>query len=178
MLPLEEHHLRLMLFTHLIARLEQGDTSGLQDAGIDPEQIDRLRSLSIADVHRLSALRQPMIGLAIDSTALNAGLHTLAVIREAQSLEEYFIRHGASPDMMTTLFKMPYKTTLQRRKAAGLLRGRGRPAVIPINARDHIHKVWADLSHLDARRRYFRLHQTFPELSLHSLHSVVTEFDD
>lgn len=178
MLPLRDGHLRLMLLTHLVARLEQGDQAELQDAGIEPEQLDRLRTLSVSDIHRLAALRQPMIGLALDGTALKAGLRSLAVLREAQSLEEYFICHGASPAMMTALFKMPYKTTLARRRAAGLGRGRGRPALMPIDARDRIHQIWMDLALLDMRQRYYRLHQVFPTISLHALSLVVTEFDE
>ena len=118
-----------------------------------------------------------MIGLALDGTALKAGLRNLAVLREAQTLEEYFIRNGAPPAMMTALFKMPYKTTLARRRAAGLDRGRGRPALIPIGARDRIHRKWMDLAHLDMRQRYYQLHQTFPAMSLHALSLVVTEFE-
>ena len=178
MLPLRDGHLRLLLLTHLVARLEQGEQEELRSAGIEPEQLDRLRALSVSDIHRLAALRQPMIGLALDATALQAGLRSLAVIKEAQSLEQYFIRHGASPAMMTALFKMPYKTTLDRRRAAGLGRGPGRPALPPPEVRDRIHQSWADLAHLDVRQRYYSLHQAFPSLSLHTLSLVVTEFED
>jgi len=178
MLPLRDGHLRLMLLTHLVARLGEGDNAELRNAGIEPEQLDRLRTLSVSDIQRLAALRQPMMGLALDGPALKAGLRSLAVLKEAQSLEEYFIRHGASPALMTALFKMPYKTTLARRRAAGRGCGRGRPVLTPIVIRDRIHRFWADLAHLDMRQRYHRLHQAFPALSLHALSLVVTEFEE
>jgi hypothetical protein len=178
MLPLRDGHLRLILLTHLVTRLEQGGQDELLTAGIDPEQLDRLRALSISDIHRLAALRQLVIALVLDPAALQTALRSLAVIKEAQSMEQYFIRHGASPAMMAALFTMPYKTTLERRRAAGLGRGRGRPALPPIEKRDEIHRLWADLTHLDLRQRYQRLHQAFPSLSLHTLSLVVTEFEE
>ena len=80
--------------------------------------------------------------------------------------------------MMMALFRMPYKTMLARRRAAGLDRGRGRPSLIEIDARDQIHRTWMDLDHVDIRERYYRLHQAFPAMSLHALSLVVTEFED
>jgi hypothetical protein len=178
MLPLQDGQLRLMLLTHLVARLEQGDNTELRDSGIEPEQMDRLRTLSVSDIHRLAAFRQPIMGLALDGTALKAGLRRLAMLKETESMQDYFIRHGSSPALMMALFKMPYKTTLARRRAAGRGQGRGRPALIPIDARDRIHRIWIDLAPLDMRQRYYRLHLAFPAMSLHALNRVVTEFDE
>jgi hypothetical protein len=178
MLPLHDGQLRLLLLTHLVTRLERGEKAELVNAGMEPEQLDRLRALSLSEIHRLAALREPFIGLALDGPAFKAGLRNLAFLSQTQFLEDYFIRHGASPALMTALFKMPYKTTLARRRAASLGRGRGRPALIPIDARDRIQRIWMDLAHLDMRQRYYRLHQAFPLMSLHALHRVVTEFDE
>ena len=93
-------------------------------------------------------------------------------------MEDYFIRHGASPALMMALFRMPYKTTLARRWAAGLGGGRGRPVHTAIDTRERIHRFWSELAHLDLRQRYYRLHQAFPAMSLHALNRVVTEFDE
>ena len=178
MLMLNDGHLRLLVLTHLVARLERGEKAELVDAGIEAEQLDCLRALSPSEIHRLAALREPFIGLAFDGTTFKTGLRNLAMLKQTQFLEDYFIRHGASPALMTALFKMPYKTTLARRRLAGLESGRGRPVRVPIAECDRIQKVWIGLAHLDMRQRYYQLHQAFSLMSLHALHRVITEFDE
>ena len=174
---LQDGSLQLMVLTHLVARLQQGAADEFLQAGIERDQIDRLRTLDASDIKRLAALPHPMIGLALDGESVNSGLRHLAVIKDVQFLEEYFIRHGASPKMMKTLFTMAFETTYTRRQALGQKGLYGRPVLPTIDVRDGIHRFWAAHANLDPRSRYYQLHRAFPAYRFDTLHSVIIEFE-
>jgi hypothetical protein len=56
----------------------------------------------------------------------SAGLRAVSLVNEAKALEAYFIRHGASWQMMSALFKIRRKVTLRRRRDCGAWRPSGR----------------------------------------------------
>ncbi|OYW26163.1 MAG: hypothetical protein B7Z44_16935, partial [Caulobacter sp. 12-67-6] len=97
----------------------------LNAAGIETEQLVRLRQLSALDLNRLAAMRDLTIGVAFDAAGLSAGLRAVALVNEAQALEAYFIRNGASWQMMSRLFKIRRKVTLKRRRDCGAWRPSG-----------------------------------------------------
>ena len=178
MLPLHDSHIRLMLFTHLVSRLEHGGKAQLQGAGIEAEQLECLRGLSMDDIKRLASLRHPLIGVVLDGATFATGLRNLAVVRETQSLERYFIRHGASPAMMKSLFKLAKRTALKRLRAQGHRASRGRTRLPPIAVRDRIHRFWAQHAELDLKTRYYRLHEAFAAYTLHALSGVINEYEN
>ena len=177
MLALQDGPLRFMVLTHLVSRLRQGAADEFLKAGIEPDQINRLRTLDASDIKRLAALPHTMIGLALDGEAVKSGLRHLAVINDLHGLEEYFIRHGASPKMMKTLFTMPFKTTRTRRQALGQKGIYGRPVLPAMDVRDRIHRFWAVHTELDLRSCYYQLHQAFPAYRFDTLDSVITEYE-
>lgn len=177
MLALQDGPLRLMLLTHLVSRLQQGATDELLKAGIEPDQINRLRTLDASDIKRLAALPHTMVGLALDGKAVNSGLRHLAVIKDLRGLEDYFIRHGASPRMMKMLFTMSANTTRTRRQALGQKGINGRPVLPTMDVRDRIHRFWAAHTQVDHRNRYYQLHQAFPAYRFDTLHSVIIEYE-
>ena len=65
-LALQDGLLRLMVLTHLVSRLHQGGADEFLKAGLDPDQINRLRTLDTSDINRLAALPDPMVELALD----------------------------------------------------------------------------------------------------------------
>ena len=123
-------------------------------------------------------MREPMIAVTVDSHRLRAGLRALALTNEAKALEAYFIRHGASWTMMKRLFKMRHKLTLGRRRECGIRRPPGRLPLPDIATRERIWRAWAEITEPDPRARYYRLHQTFRELSLEALETVVLELEN
>ena len=177
MLPLLDPHVRLILLNHIAVRLNGNDAEELRAAGIETEELQRLRALSAADLHRLATMREPMIALIVDGHRLKAGLRALTHINEAKALETYFIRHGASWTMMKRLFKVRHKLTLQRRREYGVRRPPGRAALPDFATRERIWRVWAAIDELDQRARYYRLHQRFQGLSFEVLAIVITELE-
>jgi len=178
MLPLLDAQVRLILLNHIAVRLNGSDPEALRATGIQTEELQRLRALSAADLHRLAAMRAPMIAIAVDGHKLKAGLRALALSHEAKTLETYFIRHGASWRMMKTLFKVRHKLTLQRRREYGVRRPPGRTPLPDFPTRERVWRVWAAISEPDPRARYYQLHQTFCGLSLEVLAAVVSEFEN
>ena len=177
MLPLSDANVRLILFNHLAVRLHGDDPAELRAAGIEAEQLEHLKGLSATEMHRLAAMREPMIAVGINAHRLRAGLRALALINEAKVLETYFIRHGASWTMMKRLFKVRHKLTLRRRREYGVRRLPGRMRLPDFATREHIWRAWAGFSESNPRARYYRLHQAFRDWSLEALEAAVLEFE-
>ena len=87
MLPLHDTQVRLVLLNHVTLRLADARPDELDAVGIANEQLDRLRQLSALDLNRLAAMRTLTIGIALDGEALQAGLRTVALVKEAKALE-------------------------------------------------------------------------------------------
>jgi hypothetical protein len=139
MLPLLDTQVRLVLLNHVAVRLAEARPDELHAAGIANEQLARLRQLSALDLNRLATMRELSIGVSFDAAGLTVGLRTVSLVNEAKALEAYFIRHGASWQMMSALFKIRRKVTLRRRRDCGAWRRSGRFA-LPDNrsARAHL----------------------------------------
>lgn len=177
MLPLLDAHVRLVLLNHVAMRLAEAEPTELHAAGIDIEQLARLRQLSALDLNRLAAMRDLTIGVALDAAGLKAGLRAVALVNEAKALEEYFIRNGASWQMMSALFKIRRKVTLKRRRDCGAWRPSGRLPLPEYPVRERIFRAWFDIEDPNLRVRFHRLHQAFPQLTIAVLEAVVREFE-
>ena len=70
---------------------------------------------------------------------------------------------------MKSLFKMRHKLTLARRREFGVRRGDGRQRLPDMALRERIWRAWEALGPLHPRDRYFRLHQSFPNLPIEAL---------
>ena len=177
MLPLLDAQVRLVLLNHVAVRLAEAEPTELHAAGIENEQLARLRQLSALDLNRLAAMRDLTIGVAFDAAGLKAGLRAVALVNEAQALEAYFIRNGASWQMMSALFKIRRKVTLKRRRDCGAWRPSGRIPLPDYPMRERIFRAWLTMEDPNLRLRYYRLHEAFPQLSIAVLEVVVREFE-
>jgi len=175
MLPLHDGQLRLLVLNHLVSQLQEGSGSDWQVEGFAPEQLDCLRQLSMSDIKGLASMRHPQIRLVLDGASFATGLRNLALLKDMKCLQNYFIRHGASPVMMKSFFKIPESVAISHLRAQGHKVQRGRPQLPPRIIRDRIHRFWVAHEQLDIRTRYYRLHQTFPSFTLHALSGVVSE---
>lgn len=177
MLPLLDAQVRLVLLNHVAVRLADAEPTALHAAGIENEQLARLRQLSALDLNRLASMRDLTIGVAFDAAGLNAGLRAVALVNEAKALEAYFIRHGASWQMMSALFKIRRKVTLKRRRDCGAWRPSGRLPLPVLTTRERIFRAWLAIEDPTLRVRYYRLHQLFPQLSIAVLETVLRDFE-
>lgn len=175
MLPLFDAQVRLVLLNHVAVRLAEGEPTVLHAAGIDAEQIARLRKLSALDLNRLAAMRDFVIGVAFDASGLRAGLRAVALANELRAMEAYFISNGASCKMMSEFFKIRRKVTLNRRRNCGAVRPSGRVPLPGYETREHIYRTWLNLEEINPRERYYRLHQAFPHFAIAILEASVQE---
>lgn len=177
MLPLDDAQVRFVLLNHVAVRLAEAQPSDLHAAGIENEQLVRLRQLSALDLNRLAAMRDLTIGIAFDAVGLNAGLRAVALVNEAKALETYFIRNGASWQMMSALFKIRRKVTLKRRRECGAWRSSGRTPLPDNNVRTRIFRSWRAIDDSNLRVRYYRLHQMFSQFPIAVLEAVLRGFE-
>jgi len=177
MLPLLDAQVRLVLLNHVAVRLSEGDAAELRSSGIETDQLTRLRELSPIDLNRLAGMRELMIAVRFDSGTLKAGLRAVTLVNEAKALEAYFIRNGASWQMMSALFKIRRKVTLKRRRDCGAWRPSGRIRLPNPVMRERIFRAWLAINAPSLRDQYFELHHIFPNFSLAVLEAVVREFE-
>ena len=175
MLPLLDAQVRLVLLNYVAVRLADGEPTELHAAGIDTEQIARLRQLSALDLNRLAAMRDFAIGVAFDASGLRAGLRAVALANEVRAMEAYFISNGASCKMMCEFFKIRRKVTLNRRRNCGAVRPSGRVPLPGYETQEHIYRTWLNLKEINPRERYYRLHQAFPHFAIAILEASVQE---
>lgn len=175
MLQLLDAQVRMVLLNHVAVRLAETEPTTLHAAGIDPEQIARLRQLSALDLNRLAAMRDFAIGVAFDASGLRAGLRAVALANEVRAMEAYFISNGASCKMMSEFFKIRRKVTLNRRRNCGAVRPSGRVPLPGYETQEHIYRTWLNLKEINPRERYYRLHQVFPHLAIAILEASVQE---
>jgi hypothetical protein len=173
MLPLLDPQLRLVLLHHLALSLARAGPEQVGAAGLTPEQLARLRQLPAVDLARLAAMAGLTIGIALDGAALQTGLRSLVMLDEARALETYFIRHGASARLMSRLFRLPRKRTLQLRRDLGVLRPSGRVRLPDHDTRERIFLAWHALEEPVPRLRYHQLHQAFPQFPIAVLEVIV-----
>jgi len=177
MLQLLDAQVRQVLLNHVAVRLAEAEPTTLHAAGIDSEQIARLRQLSALDLNRLAAMRDFAICVAFDVPGLRAGLRAVALANEVRTMEAYFIRNGASCKMMSECFKIRYKVTLKRRRDCDAVRPSGRLPLPDYDTREHIYRTWLAIKEATPRMRYYRLHQAFPHFAIAVLEAVVCEFE-
>ena len=177
MLPLHDTQVRLVLLNHVTLRLADALPDELDAVGIANEQIDRLCQMSALDLNRLAAMRTLTIGIALDGEALQAGLRAVALVKEVKALEAYFIRHGASTQLMSALFKIRRKLTLKFRRDLGARRPSGRVRLPDHATRERIYQLWLTIADPAPRIRFHQLHQAFAHLPIAVLEVVVRDFE-
>jgi len=175
MLPIADVQIRIVLLTHLAARLAKGSPAELAAVGIQPAQLDRLRRLSTTDLNRMASMRQLNVGVALDPRSLEFSLDALRLVNEHLALEAYFIRNGASVKMMRQFFSLARDVTRERRRVYGNARSVGRVRRPEPRLCERIYQVWQSLPTVSLRDRYHRLHQRFPDISLEILAAVISD---
>lgn len=177
MLPVLDTQVRLVLLSHVLATLVARPAGEVAQAGLNSDQLMRLRKLSAQDLGRMAAMRHVRIGVELDARSLNAALRSIALLHEVRALEDYFIRHGASCRLMRALFKIRQRVTLQRRIEMGVRRQGGRTPILDRVLGAAVYRTWRLTDGDTARARYYRLHQSFPDLSMAVLEATLRKLE-
>jgi uncharacterized protein DUF2857 len=185
MIVIRDQQLRLLVLAHLIKELQsQAAERGPAPEGFTEQQIAELRSLTSAELVRLSEMQEPRVAIQIDAGSLEHGLRQVDYLTKRSRQLEYFIRHGATSNMLTKLFKISSAdVTLKRRLFSGTSSSLRRPAMPPHAVREQIQKRWYEIrkgkeNEPVRAEDYEELHHDFPLHTFATLWAVVHEFDE
>jgi hypothetical protein len=181
---IRDQQLRLLLLAQLIRELRQDEQRTPVHDGISDKQMDELRSLSSEELVQLSEMTEPRVAINIDAGSLEHGLRQVDYLNKRSRQLEYFIRHGATSNMLTKLFRISSAdVTLKRRLFAGTSSALRRPAMPPHAVREQIQQRWYAIrkgkdSEPVRAEDYEELHRDFGKHTFATLWAVVHEFDE
>ena len=185
MIVIRDQQLRLLVLAQLIRELQvrEGEPAPTPE-GFTPEQVAELQALSSAELVKLSEMTEPRVAIQIDAGSLEHGLRQVDYLNKRSRQLEHFIRHGATSNMLTKLFKISSAdVTLKRRLFAGTSPLLRRPAMPPHAVREQIQARWFEIRKGKEREPlraedYEALHADFPTCTYATLWAVVHEFDE
>jgi hypothetical protein len=169
MIVIRDQQLRLMLLAHVIRELQKAaQEEGATPEGFTERQIEELQALTSAELVRLAEMPEPRVAIQIDAGSLEHG---------------YFVRHGATSNMLTKLFKISSAdVTLKRRLLSGAPSSLRRPSMPPHAIREKITQRWFEIRKGKEREPlraddYELLHHEYPQYTFATLWAVIHEFD-
>jgi Protein of unknown function (DUF2857) len=173
------------VLAQLIRELQQGaQEKSPPPEGFTEKQVEELRSLSSAELVKLSEMTEPRVAIEIDAGSLEHGLRQVDYLSKRSRQLEHFIRHGATSNMLTKLFRISSAdVTLKRRLFAGTSSALRRPAMPPHAVREKIQQRWFEIRKGKEREPmraedYEELHADYSQHTFATLWAVVHEFDN
>jgi len=184
MIVIRDQQLRLLVLAQLVRELQKGaQEHAPPPAGFTEQQVAELRALSTAELVKLSEMTEPRVAVEIDAGSLEHGLRQVDYLNKRSRQLEYFIRHGATSNMLTKLFRISSAdVTLKRRLFHGTSSNLRRPSMPPHPVRELIQKRWFEIRKGKEREPeraedYEALHHDFSQQTFATLYAVVHEFD-
>lgn len=113
--------------------------------------------------------------------SISASLDRVHAIRRDTELAEYFVRNGASTEVMVQLFRIARDEVRALRRALSVeaVEAVGRPKLPPIEKRELVHRDWLDIQRTcfadSMRERYYALHQRHPDLTIGAMLATLSE---
>jgi hypothetical protein len=105
MLQVTDSTLKRLLLGQIVEAIESGGMDDLLRRGFRPEFLDVLRHRKARDLIELARQDAVRFAVAIDQDAMLAALKRLDWRRGDGMLYEYFVAHGATVQMVCTLFR-------------------------------------------------------------------------
>lgn len=169
---------RMYLLTRLITSFEESDqalAAQLFGSGFTPDLIDKLRNMSIVDALKFTA-KQCGLSVGVDGDALRQRMDNVERSRVDRRMYEYFIRAGASPNLIARLFGVSSDDVRRLRKLiAPDVVGGGRPRHPEEPLRSDIEAAWLRIRQTEPgeRQALYLLHQEFSHLAVGTLESAI-----
>jgi len=185
MIVIRDQQLKLLVLAQLVRELHQAaEDKTPPPAGFTERQAEELRALSTAELVKLSEMTEPRVAVQIDAGSLEHGLRQVDYLNKRSRQLEFFIRHGATSNMLTKLFRISSAdVTLKRRLFSGTSSSLRRPAMPPHPVRERIQARWFEIRKGKEREPiraedYEELHADFAQHTFATLWAVVHEFDE
>jgi hypothetical protein len=183
MFVIRDQQLRLLVLAQIIRELK-GAEQGTLPSGLTEQHMIDLQALTSSELVKLSEMTEPRVAIQIDAGSLDHGLRQVDYLGKRSRQLEFFIRHGATSNMLTKLFRISSAdVTLKRRLFSGTASSLRRPSMPPHPIRELIQKCWFGIRKGKEREPeraedYEELHLHFPLLTFATLYAVVHEFDE
>ena len=153
MIVIRDQQLRLLVLAHLIRQMQDQGEHFVAPDGFTDKQIAELQALSSSELVQLAEMTEPRVAIEIDAGSLEHGLRQVDYLNKRSRQLEHFIRHGATSNMLTKLFKISSAdVTLKRRLFAGTSPLLRRPAMPAHAVREQIQKKWFEIRKGKERR--------------------------
>ena len=175
--------IRLIVLAHMLQQFDQFEPERLreyQTAGFDLTSVDRLRNMTTADLVRLAQYsRENSIQISINPAKLVADMNRYEHMREDERMYEYFVRNGASLNLIMDLFNKRPSDVKRMQLMLGVTSTVGRRSLPDDETRHVISATWYQLRGTDAwpfrgREHYKALHEAFPTLQISQLEAVIS----
>ena len=182
MIVIQDQQLRLLLLAHLSRQVQEAGKQPVAE-GLSERHIAELQALTSSELVQLSEMTEPRVAVQIDAGSLDHGLRQVDYLNKRSRQLEHFIRHGATSNMLTKLFRISSAdVTLKRRLFAGTSPLLRRPAMPPHSTREKIQQRWFEIRKGKEREPtraedYQELHEDFAQHTYATLWAVVHEFD-
>src|SRR3954470_4988225 len=183
MFVIRDQQLRLLVLAQIIREMK-GTGQGTLPGGLTEQQAIDLQALTSSELVKLSEMTEPRVAIQIDAGSLEHGLRQVDYLGKRSRQLEYFIRHGATSNMLTKLFHISSAdVTLKRRLFSGTASSLRRPSMPPPPVRELIQQRWFEIRKGKDREPeraedYEELHLHFPLFTFATLYAVVHEFDE
>jgi len=184
MIVIRDQQLRLLVLAQLIKELQQAGEQVQIPDGFTEQQVADLQALTSSELVQLSEMTEPRVAIQIDAGSLDHGLRQVDYLNKRSRQLEHFIRHGATSNMLTKLFRISSAdVTLKRRLFAGTSPLLRRPAMPPHAVREQIQQRYHQIRKGKEREPiraedYEELHEEFSKYTYATLWAVVHEFDN
>lgn len=104
MINISDPTLTKMLLEHVVEQAEAGGLDQLLASGLRPELVDDLRQRPLRDFFYAARNGGLAMSVQFDIKNLEACLWRRDIAKHTETLKEYFVRHGASIEMLRSLF--------------------------------------------------------------------------
>ncbi len=176
---------RLIFMMHLAEQFDQFEPSRMgeyQSAGMTPAFIDRYRSLTVSELLSLArTTREDAIQVLVNVPKLDSDINRLEYLRADNQAYEYFIRNGASLNLIMELFTKRPSDIKRMQLLMGAAPSAGRKALPAEDDRVEILASWHRVRNgtqwpQRAREDFIELHHMYPHLSLAQLEGVLSTY--
>lgn len=182
---LDDPTVRFIALALYAQRFDQIDPASLQEMqkdGFDPVTVDRIRSLSTSDLVRLARFtKKESIQITINTGNLVADMNRYEHLRQDEAMFEYFVRNGASLQLIMNLFSKRPTDIKRMQTMLGVVPQAGRRAIPDDPTRHLILSRWHELRKGHdwpylARDHYKQMHVEFADWSISQIESVIATY--
>ena len=138
-----------------------GQLSLLRKMGLSADQIERVKSLSLAEMNELSSLGSDFMDIRVDATSFDRALAVLTRRQAEHRLIEQLLRAGACHPAMKRLTGMETREFVALRQRLGLsFTGSGRSPKLDAASQRRICQAWVESSdEPDTKLRLLKVHE-------------------